>query len=211
VANEEHNETDGPEPPAPSQPPAPSEPSEPAEPSGPPEPPLKLVRYPEELLRAERLPISDIDYPGGLEALARDMLETMYASKGVGLAGPQVGINARIAVIDPSPERDQAMVLIDPEIVERSGVIVEEEGCLSVPGVNGNVKRASRVVVEYTDLSGERRRVEAEGLPARVFQHEIDHLDGKLFIDRLGIAKKLIVRKQLARLEEAAERRKAEE
>jgi len=175
------------------------------------ETPLSLVRYPDEVLRSERVSVAEIEYPGGVEALARDMLETMYASKGVGLAGPQVGINARIAVIDPSPERDQAMVLIDPEIVERSGTIVEEEGCLSVPGVNGHVKRSARVVVEYTDLSGERRRVEAEGLPARIFQHEIDHLDGKLFIDRLGMAKKLTIRKQLARLEEAAERRKAEE
>jgi len=173
--------------------------------------PLTLVRYPAGVLRSERVSVDEIDYPGGVEALARDMLETMYASKGVGLAGPQIGINARIAVIDPSPERDHAMVLIDPEIVERSGTVVEEEGCLSVPGINGHVKRSARVVVEYTDLAGERRRVEAEGLPARIFQHEIDHLDGKLFIDRLGMAKKLTIRKQLARLEEAAERRKAEE
>ena len=171
------------------------------------EPPLKLVRYPAEVLRSERVSVDEIEYPGGLEALARDMLTTMYLSKGVGLAGPQVGINARIAVVDPSPEHDMPMVLIEPEIVERSGGRTEEEGCLSVPGVKGNVKRAARVVVEFTDLRGERRRVEAEGLLARIFQHEIDHLDGKLFIDRLGMAKKLVIRRQLQRLEEAAERR----
>ncbi len=182
--------------------------------SAPPEPklpPLKLVRYPADVLRAERAPIAEINYPGGIEALARDMLETMYLSRGVGLAAPQIGINARITVIDASEERDQPMVLIDPETAECSGTNTEEEGCLSVPGIQGKVKRAERVVVEFTTLDGERIAVEAQGLLSRVCQHEIDHLDGKLFIDRLGMAKRLTIKRQLGRLEEEHRRRAAEQ
>jgi peptide deformylase len=137
------------------------------------------------------------------------MIETMYLSRGVGLAAPQVGVNARVAVIDVSPDRDSPMVLVEPRIVERSGSMTEEEGCLSVPGVNGRVRRSARVVVEHEDLEGATCRVEAEGLLARVLQHEVDHLDGKLFIDRLGMAKRLAIRRHLSRLEAAARRREA--
>ncbi len=173
-------------------------------------PPFKLVRYPDDVLRAERIPVSEIDYPGGLEALARDMLETMYLSRGVGLAAPQVGINARITVIDASKERDQPMVVIDPKILEHSGAVTEEEGCLSVPGIQGKVKRYERIVVEFTTLDGERVTVEADGLLSRVLQHEVDHLDGKLFIDRLGMAKRLTIKRQLGRLEDEYKRRNAD-
>ena len=173
------------------------------------EAPLKVVRYPAPVLRSKRMPPSEVDYPGGLGALARDMIETMYLSRGVGLAAPQVGVNVRLAVIDVSPGRGLPMVLVEPRIVERSGSATDEEGCLSVPGINGRVKRAARVVVEHEDLDGATCRIEAEGLLARVLQHEIDHLDGKLFIDRLGMAKRLSIRRHLSRLEAAARRREA--
>ena len=132
------------------------------------------------------------------------MFKTIYARGGVGLAAPQVGISRRLICYDLSEERNQPQVLLNPRVVERSGRVVEEEGCLSVPGVNGKVKRAARVVVEGLTLEGEAIRVEAEGLAARMFQHECDHLDGVLFCDRLGPAKRLVVRRILRAMEKAA-------
>jgi peptide deformylase len=126
------------------------------------------------------------------------MIETMYAAPGIGLAAPQVGVPLRIFVVDVSVGRDPSalLTLINPEFVELDGVQLEEEGCLSVPGFNATVVRPSRVVVSGLDLDGNRRQHEGTGLLARAFQHEIDHLDGSLFVDRLrGIKRELIVRK----------------
>ena len=131
-------------------------------------------------------------------------MRVVYERGGVGLAAPQVGISRRLICYDLSEERNQPQVLLNPRVVERSGRVVEEEGCLSVPGVNGKVKRAARVVVEGLTLEGEAIRVEAEGLAARMFQHECDHLDGVLFCDRLGPAKRLVVRRILRAMEKAA-------
>jgi peptide deformylase len=130
--------------------------------------------------------------------LIDDMVETMYAAPGVGLAAPQVGVPLRIFVIDTSVGRDlkALVVMVNPEFVERDGVQLEEEGCLSVPGFNGTVVRPARVVVTGLDRSGTEHRHEGTGLLARAFQHEMDHLDGMLFVDRLrGIKRDLIVRR----------------
>jgi peptide deformylase len=136
--------------------------------------------------------------------LVDDMIETMYAAPGVGLAATQVGVALRIFVVDVSVGRDPSglIVMINPEFVEREGVQLEEEGCLSVPGFNATVMRPTRVVVKGQDRDGAERQVEGNGLLARAFQHEMDHLDGMLFVDRLrGIKRDLIVRriKKLAR------------
>src|ERR1700712_159432 len=130
--------------------------------------------------------------------LIDDMIETMYAAPGVGLAAPQIGVPLRIFVADISVGRDPnaLMVFVNPELVERDGMQLEEEGCLSVPGFNATVVRPSRVVVKGLDRDGTERRCEGTALLARAFQHEMDHLDGTLFVDRLrGIKRDLIVRR----------------
>ena len=133
-----------------------------------------------------------------IDRLVGDMIETMYAAPGVGLAAPQVGLPLRIFVVDISIGNDPLAlkVFINPEFVERDGVQLEEEGCLSVPGFNATVMRPMRVVVKGLDRHGEEHQHEGNGLLARAFQHEMDHLDGALFVDRLrGIKRDLIVRK----------------
>ena len=133
-----------------------------------------------------------------IERLIDDMIETMYAAPGVGLAAPQVGVPLRIFVIDLSSGRDPSglTVLINPEFVERDGMQLEEEGCLSVPGFEATVVRPLHAVVKGLDRAGNEQQREGVGLLARAFQHEMDHLDGTLFVDRLrGIKRDLIVRK----------------
>jgi peptide deformylase len=133
-----------------------------------------------------------------IERLIDDMAETMYAAPGIGLAAPQVGAPWRIFVVDLSQGRDPfgLIAMINPEFVERDGVQLEEEGCLSVPGFNATVVRPVRAVVKGLDRSGKEQQREGNGLLARAFQHEMDHLDGTLFVDRLrGIKRDLIVRK----------------
>jgi len=133
-----------------------------------------------------------------IEALIDDMIETMYAAPGIGLAAPQVGLSLRIFVLDISMGRDPAAlhIMINPEFVERDGMQLEEEGCLSVPGFLATVARPKRVVVKGLNRQGDEHRIEGTGLMARAIQHEIDHLNGCLFVDRLrGISRDLIVRK----------------
>ena len=133
-----------------------------------------------------------------IERLIDDMIETMYAAPGVGLAAPQIGVPLRIFVVDVSVGRDPKglLVMVNPEFVERDGTQLEEEGCLSIPGFNATVARPMRVVLAALDRGGQPQRHEASGLLARAFQHEMDHLDGVLFVDRLrGIKRDLIVRR----------------
>jgi peptide deformylase len=133
-----------------------------------------------------------------IERLVDDMIDTMYAAPGIGLAAPQVGVPLRIFVVDVSVGHDPSglLVFINPELVERDGVQLEEEGCLSVPGFNATVVRPSRAVVKGRDREWQEHQHEGTGLLARAFQHEMDHLDGTLFVDRLrGIKRELIVRK----------------
>jgi peptide deformylase len=133
-----------------------------------------------------------------LQRLVQDMIETMYAAPGIGLAAPQIGVSKQICVIDLSVGKrgGEVLALINPEFVERDGMQLEEEGCLSVPGFNATVPRPSRAVVRAQDPRGVERTIEATGLLARALQHEIDHLEGRLFLDRLrGIKRDIIVRK----------------
>ena len=133
-----------------------------------------------------------------IETLIDDMIHTMYAAPGIGLAATQVGVGLRVFVADISVGRNPADLLtfVNPEIVERDGMQLEEEGCLSVPGFNATVARPQRVVLKGLARDGAEQTVEATGLLARCFQHEMDHLDGTVFVDRLrGLQKDLIVRK----------------
>ena len=130
--------------------------------------------------------------------LVRDLFDTMYTAEGIGLAANQVGLTIRVAVVHAGD--DPAVVLINPVIIEREGNEKDEEGCLSLPDIFGDVDRALRVVVETTNLDGERERHELTALSARAVQHEIDHLDGKLFIDRLSPLKRLMLLKKWKKL-----------
>src|SRR3954451_17260618 len=133
-----------------------------------------------------------------IDRIVPDMIDTMYAAPGIGLAAPQIGVPLRIFVADISVGRNPADLLtfVNPSFVERDGMQLEEEGCLSVPGFDATVARPSRAVITGLDREGREQRMEASGLLARCFQHEMDHLDGTLFVDRLrGLQKDLIVRK----------------
>jgi peptide deformylase len=155
-----------------------------------------ILKYGDSVLHERALPVDAIT--ADIETLINDMTETMYAAPGVGLAAPQVGVALRIFVVDISLGRDPAglLVMINPEFVERDGLQLEEEGCLSVPGFNATVVRPTRAVVKGLDRNGDVQQIEGTGLLARAFQHEMDHLDGTLFVDRIrGIKRDLIVRK----------------
>jgi peptide deformylase len=155
-----------------------------------------IVKYGEHVLHHAAQPVTTVT--GDLGDLVRDMIETMYAAPGVGLAAPQIGIPLRLFVVDVSAGRskDGLMAFLNPEFVERDGMQLEDEGCLSVPGFNATVARPSRAVLKGLDLEGRERIVEGTGLLARAFQHEMDHLEGRLFLDRLrGIQRELIVRR----------------
>jgi peptide deformylase len=157
---------------------------------------LPLLRYGANMLHQPAAPVAEIT--ADIDRLITNMVETMYAAPGIGLAAPQVGVPLRIFVIDLSIGRDLKglITMINPEFVERDGMQLEEEGCLSVPGFNATVVRPQRAVVKGLDRDGNPQQLEGEGLLARAFQHEIDHLDGMLFVDRLrGIKKDMIVRK----------------
>ena len=133
-----------------------------------------------------------------IRSLIDDMIDTMYAAPGIGLAAPQVGVDLRIFVTDVSSGRDprELRVMVNPEVVVREGIQSQEEGCLSLPGFEATVERPARVVVRGLDREGQPHEVEGAGLTARAFQHEMDHLDGSLFVDRLrGIKRELILRR----------------
>jgi len=155
-----------------------------------------ILRYGADVLHQPAQPVAGIT-PDILK-LVDDMIHTMYAAPGIGLAAPQIGIPLRIFVADISTGRNPAdlITLINPEFVEREGMQLEEEGCLSVPGFNATLARPSRAVVKGLNRSGEQQVIEGTGLLARCFQHEMDHLEGTVFVDRLrGLQKDLIVRK----------------
>jgi peptide deformylase len=155
-----------------------------------------ILKYGDDLLHQPAAPVGDLT--SDVDRLIGDMIETMYAAPGIGLAAPQVGIPLRIFVIDLSVGRepDGLMVMINPSFVERDGMQLEEEGCLSVPTFNATVVRPERVVVKGLDRMGTECQREGTGLLARAFQHEMDHLDGMLFVDRLrGIKRDMIVRR----------------
>lgn len=146
--------------------------------------PIHLMGSP--VLRQRARPVGHVD--GDIRALVEDLFDTMKADGGVGLAANQIGVARRVAVVQT--EDHPPVVLIDPEIVEREGTVTGEEGCLSIPEIFADVERAARIVVETTSLDNTRIRVEATELTSRAIQHEIDHLDGILFLDRLSPLKR---------------------
>jgi len=155
-----------------------------------------IVRYGARVLQE---PAHEVDrITPEIDAIIDDLVQTMYAAPGIGLAAPQVGVPLRIFVIDLSVGHDPGGLItcINPSFVEREGMQLEEEGCLSVPGFNATVARPQRVIVKSLDRRGVEQQLEGTGLLARAFQHEMDHLDGRLFVDRLrGIKRDVIVRK----------------
>jgi peptide deformylase len=164
---------------------------------------LHICTYPEEILRQRAEPITEIDEE--VVKLVDHMTETMYSAPGIGLAATQVGVAKQVLVVDIAPRRPESelIVLINPEIVAAEGEVIFEEGCLSVPDYQAEVKRHEKITVRGLNLKGEEVEIEAEGLLAVVLQHEIDHLNGMLFIDRLSKLKRDLykrkVRKQLAK------------
>lgn len=167
---------------------------------------MKIEYLGSEVLRAPAEEVGEFD--DDLRALVRSMYDTMYAAEGIGLAGPQVGVSRRVIVVDVHEEEHPPFALVNPRVVE-SGKATDksEEGCLSIPGVSGVVERPSRVVVEGRDEQGEEVRIEADGLLGRCLQHEIDHLDGVLFIDRLSPLKRDMVLKKYRSLRAAEEKK----
>ena len=159
---------------------------------------LEIVKYGDPVLRKKTQPVTEIT--DDVIQLAEDMLETMYAAPGVGLAGPQVGVSLQICVIDVVPEgKRNPIVLINPKVISGEDKIELEEGCLSFPRIYEKVKRWNKVKVEYVDLKGNLKEVEVEGFLAKAFQHEIDHLNGKVFIDYLPDWKRKLVEKEIRR------------
>lgn len=158
---------------------------------------LEIVKYGNSILAKRAIEIKNIDQE--LKELARNMVQTMHTAPGLGLAAPQVNVSKRLITIDLSVGEDSQnlIILVNPELISQEGEEVLEEGCLSVPAVNEKITRPSRVVVKGVDLNGEEKIIEAEGLLARVFCHEIDHINGKLIIDRLSSLKKNLIIKKL--------------
>ena len=156
---------------------------------------LTILEFPDPRLRTKARPVEAVD--DGLRTLIDDMFETMYAAPGIGLAATQVDVHKRLLVVDVSPDKSEPHALINPRIVEKDGEAITEEGCLSVPGYYEEVTRAQHIRVRHLDRDGEEQEMEAEGLLAVCIQHEIDHLDGKLFVDYLSEAKRQRIRKRL--------------
>jgi peptide deformylase len=156
---------------------------------------LDILHFPDPNLRKKARSVETID--ASIKALASDMLETMYKEGGIGLAATQVNVQKRVVVIDLSELRNEPIYLINPEIISSEGVEQMQEGCLSVPDYYDLVERAEKVSFRYLNLAGEAKEINADGLLAVCIQHEIDHLDGKLFIDYLSPLKRQRLRKKL--------------
>jgi peptide deformylase len=160
---------------------------------------LPILHYPNPRLRLHARPVEAIT--DEIRQLAADMLETMYAAPGIGLAATQVDRQVRLIVIDVTKTKDQPLCLINPEILDREGEEEMEEGCLSVPGFYEVVRRADKVRVRYLSLDGQEMVIDADGLLAVCIQHEIDHLDGKLFVDYLSMLKRNRIRRKLEKVQ----------
>jgi peptide deformylase len=163
------------------------------------------MKYPEPVLARKAKPVTEFD--AALEQLVADMFESMYAAEGIGLAGPQIAVSQRVTVIDLSFQKDaaQKIVLINPEIVYSEGKLREEEGCLSLPDIRAKVDRAAKVKVRAQNVKGEPIELEGEDLLSRAFQHEIDHLDGILFLDRISRLKRDLLLRRIKKLQQAGE------
>jgi peptide deformylase len=156
---------------------------------------LVILEYPDPRLRTKATPVAVFDE--ALRRLVDDLLETMYGAKGVGLAASQVDVHKRLLVLDVSETRDQPMVLINPQILSAEGRVPGEEGCLSLPGIYDKLERAAQIRVHALDRHGKPFEIDAEGMLAVCIQHEMDHLDGKLFVDYLSELKRQLIRRRL--------------
>ena len=163
---------------------------------------LPILHYPDPRLHTVAKPVLRVDE--GIVKLIKDMAETMYAAPGIGLAATQVDVHKRVIIIDVSEARDELQAFVNPEVIESSGEAVTEEGCLSVPGVFDSVKRAERVTVRALNAQGEAFTLEAEGLLAVCIQHEIDHLEGKVFVEYLSRLKQQRIAARLKKQQRAA-------
>ncbi len=158
---------------------------------------LDILHYPDPRLRTRAAPVAQVD--DRIRRLAADMLETMYHAPGVGLAATQVNVHERVIVVDVSPEHNDPRCYVNPVVIAKEGEEEMEEGCLSVPGVFDTVRRAEKIRMRALDLQGQPLELDADGLLAVCIQHEIDHLDGKLFVDYLSGLKRDRIRKKLAK------------
>jgi peptide deformylase len=156
---------------------------------------LQILEYPDPRLRTRAKPVEVFD--SALAGLVEDMFETMYAAPGIGLAATQVDVHKRLIVMDVSEDKRQRQVFINPEILAAEGQGVGEEGCLSVPGIFDEIKRAAKVKARFQDVTGKVQEIELDGLAAVCLQHEMDHLEGKLFVDYLSDLKRERIRKKL--------------
>ena len=158
---------------------------------------LSILEFPDPRLRTRAAPVATVD--DEIRTLVDDLFETMYAAPGIGLAATQVDVHKRLLVVDVSADQSAPYALINPVITEKDGVTVTEEGCLSVPGYYEEVERAEHIRLRFTNRDAEESEMEATGLLAVCIQHEIDHLDGKLFVDYLSEAKRQRIRKKLTK------------
>jgi len=158
---------------------------------------LRILEFPDPRLRTRAVPVTAVD--DNLRRLVDDLFETMYSAVGIGLAATQVDVHRRLLVADVSADKSEPYALINPLITEKDGAIVTEEGCLSVPGYYEEVQRADHIRVRFLNRDGDQVEMEAEGLLAVCVQHEVDHLDGKLFVDYISEAKRQRIRKRLER------------
>ena len=162
---------------------------------------LPILEFPDPRLRTKAVPVDAAEVVSpAFQTLLDDMFQTMYEAPGIGLAASQVDVHKRFMVIDVSEEKDAPQVFINPEIVTRQGEQVYQEVCLSVPGIFADVSRADAITVRYLDRQGQPQELSTDGLLAVCIQHEMDHLDGKLFVDYLSPLKREMVRKKLAKL-----------
>ena len=166
---------------------------------------LEILTHPDPRLRTKAKPVEQVNTT--IAQITKDMLETMYLAKGVGLAATQVNIHQRIIVTDVSAEHNQPLILINPIVDEQEGLQVYEEGCLSVPGYQENISRAAKLKLSYLDIEGCSQQIECEGLLAVCVQHEMDHLEGKLFIDYLSeLKQEIVMRKMIKQKKRSADK-----
>lgn len=163
---------------------------------------LSILKFPDPRLKLVAEPIDKFD--GSLATLVLDMFDTMYSQDGVGLAATQVNVHKRLFVIDVSEHRDERLCIINPLITKQDGKIVQEEGCLSFPGLYAKVTRSSKVTLSYQDINGAPQTLEADGLLAICIQHELDHLNGITFFDRLSSLKQKLLRNKLDKMRETS-------
>lgn len=169
----------------------------------------EILIWPDPILKQKAKPVAQVD--DKVRALVKDMFETMYSAEGVGLAAPQVGVLQRIIVLDTSPRQEDAkpLAMINPEIIGMEGRTTYTEGCLSIPGEAEDVDRAARVTVRYLDVDGQEQTLACDALLAIAVQHEVDHLDGIVYVDHVSTLKREIIRKRMKRLKASREEPRA--